>query len=151
MHRSDKAHQRVDLSQSIQLPSLIGAEERAIIRAIGTQDRFAPVVRAPTGDPGSRTWQPISGCLGDNTRQTQTVITRGAEAQRRANSRLLPCWCPFRIRTRSARVGHHCSNQQGARHCLGLVVGGLRGGPSPSGDIFVAGQNIIIQAAQYCA
>jgi hypothetical protein len=33
---------------------------------------------------------------------------------------------------------------RGARHCLGLVVGGLRGGPSPSGDIFVAGQNIII-------
>jgi hypothetical protein len=51
VHRSDKAHQRVDLSQSIQLPSLIRAEERAIVRAIGTQDRFAPVVRAPAGDP----------------------------------------------------------------------------------------------------
>ena len=29
------------------------------------------------GVPGTRTWQPIAGCLGgqDNTRQTQTVIT----------------------------------------------------------------------------
>ena len=34
---------------------------------------------------------------------------------------------------------------RGARHCLGLVVGGLRDGSSPSGDIFVAGQNIIIR------
>jgi hypothetical protein len=34
---------------------------------------------------------------------------------------------------------------RGARHCLGLVVGGLRDGSSPSGDIFVAGQNIIIK------
>ena len=33
---------------------------------------------------------------------------------------------------------------RGAGHCPGPVVGGLRGGPSPSGDIFVAGQNIII-------
>ena len=36
----------------------------------------------------------------------------GGQVRRRVNSRLLPCWCPFRIRTRSARVGHHCSNRQ---------------------------------------
>jgi len=69
------------------------------------------------GEPGSRTWQPayIAGCLGDNTRQTQTVISPCWPRPRlRVNSRLLPCLrCPFRIRTRSARVGHHCSDQQG--------------------------------------
>jgi hypothetical protein len=81
VHRSDKAHQRVDLSQSIQLPSLIRAEEHAIVRAIGTQDRFAHVVRAPTGDPGSRTWQPIPGFPGDNTRQTQTSTPRWGQAR----------------------------------------------------------------------
>jgi hypothetical protein len=37
---------------------------------------------------------------------------------------------------------------RGARHCLVLVVGGLRGGSSPSGDIFVAGQNIIIEEVE---
>jgi hypothetical protein len=70
-------------SQSIQLPSLIRAEKRAIIRAIGTQDRFAHVVRAPTRDPGSRTWQPIPGCPGDNTRQTHTSTPRRGQARRR--------------------------------------------------------------------
>jgi hypothetical protein len=38
VRRSDKAHQRVDLSQSVQIPSLIRAEEHAIVRAIGTQE-----------------------------------------------------------------------------------------------------------------
>jgi hypothetical protein len=82
VRRFDRAHQRVDLSQSIQLPSLIMAEERAIVRAIRTQDRFAHVVRAPTGDPRSRTWQPIAGCPGDNTRQTQTSPPRRGQARR---------------------------------------------------------------------
>jgi hypothetical protein len=40
---------------------------------------------------------------------------------------------------------------RGAGHCPGPVVGGLRGGSSPSGDIFVAGQNIIILVAVHAA
>ena len=38
VRRSDKAHQRVDLSQSIQIPSLVRVEEHAIMKAIGTQE-----------------------------------------------------------------------------------------------------------------
>ena len=68
------------------------------------------------GEPGSRTWQPayIAGCLGDNTRQTQTVISPCWPRPRlRVNSRLLPCLrCPFRIRSRSARVGWESSDRQ---------------------------------------
>jgi hypothetical protein len=77
------------------------------------------------GDPGSRTWQPIAGCLGGRGQHPANAdghfaagegpameCTRG-QVRRRVNSRLLPCWCPFRTRDRTARVGHHCSNRQG--------------------------------------
>ena len=46
VRRSAEAHQRVDLSQSIQIPSLIRAEEQAIMKAIGTQEaRLSSVSR----------------------------------------------------------------------------------------------------------
>ena len=45
-------------------------------RDVGILLRLSSEPQLECGDPGSRTWQPISGCLGDNTRQTQTVITR---------------------------------------------------------------------------
>ena len=45
-------------------------------RDVGLLLRLSSEPQLECGDPGSRTWQPIAGCLGDNTRQTQTVITR---------------------------------------------------------------------------
>ena len=115
VHRSEKAHQRVDLSQSIQLPSLIKVEERAIVRAIGTHDRFAPVVRAPTGDPGSRTWQPILVAT-ETTPGKRKRPSSGVWASPRHPymAHLLPCLsCPFRIRDRTARVGWESSDRHG--------------------------------------
>ena len=116
VHRSDKAHQRVGLSQSIRLPSLIGAEEHAIVRAVGTHVRSCACLPSPRRrgnqdqEPGNQhTLLVVSGTTPGKRRRS---LRGGAEARRRVNSRLLPCWCPFRIRTRSARVGHHCSGRQ---------------------------------------
>ena len=99
------------------------------------------------GVPGTRTWQPIAGCLGgqDNTRQTQTVITLAGP---RPGGVQTPAYYHAGVRSGYAPDQPVSviivQTDRGARHCLGLVVGGLRDGSSPSGDIFVAGQNIII-------
>ena len=98
------------------------------------------------GVPGTRTWQPVAGCLGDKTTpgKRRRSLRGGAEARRRET----PAYYHAGVRSGYAPDQPVSviivQTNRGARHCLGLVVGGLRGGPSPSGDIFVAGQNIII-------
>ena len=119
--------------ESIDLvPSLIGAEERAIIRAVGTAlyfVRLSPEPQLECGEPGPRTWQPIAGCLGGrgqhpanadghfavlamSFQRGPAMECTGGQARRRINSRPLPCWCPFRTRDQTAHVGWASSDQQ---------------------------------------
>ena len=150
--------------ESIDLvPSLIGAEERAIIRAVGTAlyfVRLSPEPQLECGEPGPRTWQPIAGCLGGRGQHPANADGHYAAGEGPA----MEC-TGGQVRRRETPAYYHAGvrsghateqpmsviivqTDRGARHCLGLVVGGLRGGPSPSGDIFVAGQNIIIDWAR---
>ena len=118
--RSDGAHRRADLHKSIQIPSLIRAEERFIVRAIETQEArpsFAP------GIPGNRYW--VERRQHSALTQTRSGIRIASHSPYSACS--LPCkMCPFRYATgKSAHIGR------------------LPTDPSCSEDIFVAGRNII--------
>ena len=115
------------LEQIDLVPSLIGAEERAIVRAVGTHFTSCACHPSPNSSVGIQGQEPgnqllvVSG-TGQHPANADGHFAAGegpamectrGQVRRRVNSRLLPCWCPFRTRDRTARVGHHCSNRQG--------------------------------------
>jgi hypothetical protein len=145
VRRSDKAHRRVGLSQcNRSIPSLIGAEERAILRAIGTQRACRPSPNLSVGiqgqEPGNQ-FLVVSGTTPGKRRRS----FRGGARPSGSVSRLLPCLsCPFRTRDRTARVGWASSDRQRGEALPRPRCRRPADGSSPSGDIFVADRNIII-------
>jgi hypothetical protein len=97
---SDGTHRRADLHQSIQIPSLIRAEERAIVRVIQAQEArpsFAP------GIPGNRYWVERR----QHPALTQTRFGIRIASHTPYPARSLPCKMrPFRYATDSrCRMG----------------------------------------------
>ena len=90
VHRSDKAHQRVGLSQSIRLPSLIGAEEHAIVRAVGTHVRSCACLPSPRRrgnqdqEPGNQhTLLVVSGTTPGKRRRSLRGVGRSLDGVKR--------------------------------------------------------------------